>query len=200
LKTDTVYLRRHYASLSDEALLDVDQTDLVEDAREIYDNELAERGLTRQETHGGDDLGSEGSPMGRPGDPKPDWLGAATVAATFSASAGQNSTDGALEARGALEAAGIPCYLSRFWVDPPPVAEPRQELRLMVPGNLSFEAESVLDEEIFNLEAEAMWKSHFQTLSDDELRAVDLEVLLAGLKDRIARMTRAYNEELKQRQ
>ena len=45
-----------------------------------------------------------------------------------------------------------------------------------------------------------MWKTHLQTLSDDELREVDIEVLLAGLKDRIARVTRAYNEELKERQ
>jgi len=64
---------------------------------------------------------------------------------------------------------------------------------------LNFEAESVLDKEIFNREAEAMWKTHFQTLSDEELQAVDLEVLVAGLKDRIERVTRAYKEELKQR-
>ena len=70
----------------------------------------------------------------------------------------------------------------------------------MVPGNLSFEAESVLDKEIFNLEAEAMWKGHFQMLSDDELGEVDLEALLAGLKDLIGRVTRAYREELAQRE
>jgi hypothetical protein len=199
LQTDTAYLRRHYASLSDEALLDVDETDLVEDAQRIYDEELAQRGLTRRETRGGDDPGSAASPIDRAGDRKPDWLGAAAVAARFSAGPGQNSTDDALEARRALEAAGIPCYLSTLWVDPPPVAEPREELRLMVPGNLNFEAESVLDIEIFNREAEAMWKTHFQTLSDEELRAVDLELVFAGRKDWIERVTNAYSEELKQR-
>ncbi len=198
MKTDTAYLRRHYASLSDEALLDVDETDLTEDAKQIYDEELAERGLTRRLADEEDEGSAEGRV--RQGDGKPDWLGAAAVAARFSPSPGMNVTDGALEARDALEAAGIPCYLSTLWVDPPPVAEPRQEVRLMVPGNLSFEAESVLDKDIFNQEAEAMWKTHLQTLSDDELREVDIEVLLAGLKDRIARVTRAYNEELKERQ
>jgi hypothetical protein len=197
LRTDTVYLRRHYASLSDEALLDVDETDLVEDAQRIYDEELAQRGLTRRETGGDDDPGDPASPIDRAGDRKPDWLGAAMVAATFSAGPGQ--TDKALEARGALEAAGIPCYLSTRWVDPPPVAEPREELRLMVPGNLPLEAESVLDKEIFNREAEAMWTTHFQALSDEELRAVDLQLVFAGRMDWIERVTRAYHEELKQR-
>ncbi len=70
----------------------------------------------------------------------------------------------------------------------------------MVPGKLSFEAESVLDKEIFNREIEGQWKTYFQMLSDDELQEVDLEGLLAGLTDRIARVTRAYEEELKQRQ
>ncbi len=199
MKTDTVYLRRHYASLSDEALLDVDQTDLVEDAREIYDEELAQRGLTLRETLGDDDPGNEASPTGRAGDRKPDWLGDAAVAARFSAGPGQNATDGALEARDALEEAGIPCYLSTIWIDPPPVAAPKEELRLMVPGNLNFEAESVLDKEIFNPEAEAMCKTHFETLSDEELRAVDLELFFAGRKDWIERVTRAYQEELARR-
>jgi hypothetical protein len=197
LTTDTAYLRRHYASLSDEALLDVDETDLTQDAKQIYDAELAERELTRREAEDDDDPGSAASRINRAG--KPDWLGAAAVAAMFSSRPGMNVADGALEARDALEAAGIPCYLSSVWVDPPPVAEPKQELRLMVPGNLNFEAESVLDKEIFNREAEAMWKTHFQTLSDEELRRLDLELVFAGRKDWIERVTRAYGEELNER-
>jgi hypothetical protein len=199
LKTDIVYLRRHYASLSDEALLDVDESDLTEDAKQIYDEELAERGLTRGEVEDGDDPGSAASPIDGQADRKPDWLGDAAIAARFSPRPGQDSTDGALEARDALEAAGIPCHFSRLWVDPPRDTEPKQELRLMVPGGLNFEAESVLDKEIFNPEAEAMLTTHFQMLSDEELRAVDLELVIAGRKDWIERVTRAYNEELKQR-
>jgi hypothetical protein len=36
-------------------------------------------------------------------------------------------------------------------------------------------------------------------LSYEELKAVDPEVLFGGLRDRIERVTRAYNEELKLR-
>ena len=197
MTTDTVYLRRHYASLSDEALLDVGQADLVEDAQRIYDEELAQRGLTRRETRGDDEPDGAASPAA---DRKPDWLGTAAVALTFSAGPGQDSTSGALEARSALEAAGIPCYLSTVWVDPPPVSEPREELRLMVPGNLNFEADSILEKEIYNREAEATWKTHLQTLSDEELRAMDLQLVFAGREDWIERVTRAYEDELAQRE
>jgi hypothetical protein len=205
LNTDTAYLRRHYASLSDGALLEIDQTDLVEDAQEIYDKELAQRGLTPPEKDDGDELEQvddegeeslEEQDQDRRADRKPDWLREATVAATFAARPGMDSADYALEARDALDAAGIPCYLSTNTVDPPWDAQPRKELRLMVPGKLSFEAASVLDKEIFNREDEALWKAHFETLSDEELRAVDLPVLFVGLMDRIERATRAYREEL----
>ena len=69
----------------------------------------------------------------------------------------------------------------------------------MVPDNLNFEAESILDKEIFNWEAEATWKAHLQTLSDEELRAVDPQVVFGGLRDRIKRVTRAYQDELARR-
>jgi hypothetical protein len=69
----------------------------------------------------------------------------------------------------------------------------------MVPDEWLMEARGVLDKEIFNQEHEDYWKMHFQNLSDDDLRAVDLDVVLSGLTDRIARVTRAYNEELKLR-
>ena len=39
-------LRRHVATLSDEALLDVNRQDLVDDAQTIYDDEVDARGLT----------------------------------------------------------------------------------------------------------------------------------------------------------
>lgn len=42
--------RRHYESLSDQALLDLKRDDLIETARDLYDQELAARGLTRPVT------------------------------------------------------------------------------------------------------------------------------------------------------
>jgi hypothetical protein len=69
----------------------------------------------------------------------------------------------------------------------------------MVPGRWMLEAQSVLDQGIFNQEVEDQWKAHFQMLSDEELRAVDPQVLFGGLRDRIERVTRAYRDELAQR-
>lgn len=37
---------RHYASLSDEGMREIDRADLIDAARECYDEELARRGLT----------------------------------------------------------------------------------------------------------------------------------------------------------
>ena len=45
MKMSAEDLRRQYADLSDEALLDVDRQDLVELARTCYDEELARRHL-----------------------------------------------------------------------------------------------------------------------------------------------------------
>jgi len=210
LKIDLDYLRRHYASLSDDGLLEIDETELVDDARRIYDEEVAARGLERQGEDGVADSGivtapgdaDEESPDEESiedADEEPDWLGDATCAATFSARPGMDSADSAREARGALEAAGIPCHLASSRVEPPRNPESRKELRLMVPSRLNLEAESVLDKQIFNQELEAQWKTHFQLLSDEELRSTDLEALLAGMRDRIERVTRAYQDELAQR-
>jgi hypothetical protein len=210
MQIDLEYLRRHYASLSDEGLLAIDETDLVDDARRIYDEELAARGLTPQAIQD-DDPGIEAPPEAEDegldagpdddldGGPEPDWLGDAAVAASFVSRPGGDTAQDAVEARDALEAAGIPCYLSTGKVEPQRVSAQQYELRLMVPGKHNLEAESVLDQKIFNREVEGQWKTHFQMLSDEELRAVDPEVLFGGLRDRIERVTRAYREELAQR-
>ena len=48
MPTDPEYLRRHYASLSDEALLEMDRSELVETAQKCYDDELQRRKLLLQ--------------------------------------------------------------------------------------------------------------------------------------------------------
>ena len=45
MKVSVEDVRRQYAELSDEALLDIDRQDLVELARKCYDEELARRQL-----------------------------------------------------------------------------------------------------------------------------------------------------------
>ena len=45
MQPDLEFLRRHYAALSDEALLEIDRAELVDAARSLYDHELVERKL-----------------------------------------------------------------------------------------------------------------------------------------------------------
>ena len=45
MPTDPEYLRHHYASLSDEARLDIDRAELIESAQKSYDDELERRKL-----------------------------------------------------------------------------------------------------------------------------------------------------------
>src|ERR1019366_617372 len=46
MPVDPEYLRQHYASLSDEALQEIDRADLVETAQQCYDHELRQRELS----------------------------------------------------------------------------------------------------------------------------------------------------------
>ena len=114
---------------------------------------------------------------------------------------GDDFAPAAEQARDALEAAGIPCRLATEKIDqdadrtPPP----EYEYRLLVPGKLIMPAASVLDKEIFNADIEAEWRTYFDSLSDQELRAVDANVVFAGIVDRLERATRAYKETLKER-
>jgi hypothetical protein len=191
VELDPEDLRRHYAMLSDEALVALDRSELVEVAQSYYDHEIRQRGLTPE---GSADLRGDTGP-------KPPWLDEAACAAEFHSYPGANSAPDAANAREVLEAAGIPCYLeSQEEVDPSDSRpRPRYAFRLLVPGKLNLEAVSLLDKEIFNAEIEAEYRTHFEQLSDEELRAVKPEVLLAGLSDRIERLTKAYNEEMERR-
>jgi hypothetical protein len=49
------------------------------------------------------------------------------------------------------------------------------------------------------LEFEADWKSHLETLSDEDLRAMNPEAAFCGLFDRVERVNRVYDEEIARR-
>jgi hypothetical protein len=106
-----------------------------------------------------------------------------------------------VDARGALEAAGIPCHLEVSEIHEEESTGPRitHRWRLMVPGHLNLPATSVLEREISNQEFEAGWREYLGTLSDDELSAMALQSALCGLFDRVERATRAYKEEIARR-
>ena len=196
MELDPDYLRQHYDSLSDEALLAVDRNELVELAQTILDEEVGRRGLAQRRVarraHTSQSLPTQmDSPDGEPeedGEPsgpgeKPVWLEDASEVYSFADLPGTARAADAENARDALEAAGIPCYLDLAEISPEKSAapEPAHRWRIMVPGKLNLRATSVLEREIFNLEFEADWKSHLETLSDEDLRATQPELAFCAM-------------------
>jgi hypothetical protein len=213
MQLDLEYLRQHYAALSDEGLQAIDPADLVDAARTIFQSEVDRRKLVLGQQRGQSvfsgkaDVPDEDAAFEEPeyagempGDEeKPDWAEEAVEVISYAANPGV--ADHAVDARHALEAAGIPCYLDlcetpqEESVSP----EPTHLWRLMVPSKLNLQATSVLDRLIHNPEFEAGWRTHLEALSDEELHAMTPEVVFPGLFDRVARVNRAYDEELLRR-
>ena len=114
MKIDLEDVRRHFALLSDEALLSTNRSDLIEEARQCLDEEIAKR-------H------PDSAVVSDPG-PEPSWQEAAEVqseeteAGSAAASeaergavvsiASYTHADEARLARGLLEVAGIPSFLA----------------------------------------------------------------------------------------
>ena len=227
MQIDPEDFRKHYASLSDQALLELHRNELVEVARDCYDAELARRRTIQRQS-----LPFDPSPGGPPKLPwndddksgplisvqesdddsvtgrsfhiesgkEPAWLKGAATACIFNAHPGNHSAPEIDLARDVLENAGIPCQAVLRKQDPAEVTrQPRYYYELMVPGALSLHAVSVLDQQIYNAEFAAAWKTHFETLSDDDFRALRLDDLTAGWWDRVERLTQAYQDERERR-
>ena len=97
-------------------------------------------------------------------------------------------------------AAGIPCHVAEQKIAKALYApEVQYVYAVMVPGVLNLAAISVLDKEIFNPKVEADWKVHLETLSDEDLRALNSETICAGLLDRMNRLKQAYDQEIARR-
>jgi hypothetical protein len=220
MQLDREYLRQHYASLSDEALLATNRSELVETAQKIFDLEMERRNLTplrdtgrapeqpaaswRPDPAEEEELPDEtGFDTQSPeGDEKPEWLEDAVEAYSWAVRNGTEPTpEGAVDAHDVLEAAGIPCCLNLCEVPPEKSLTPygTHRWRLMVPGNLSLQAANVMERDISNTEVEAFWKTYLETLSDKELRATTPKVVFCGLYDRMARVNRVYDEEMARR-
>ena len=69
----------------------------------------------------------------------------------------------------------------------------------MIPGNVNWQAASILQRDLFNPRFESDLKTHLGTLTDEELRAVTPEAAFCGLFDRVERVKRAYAEEFARR-
>jgi len=221
MQIDPKYLRQQYSSLSDEALLAIDRSELVEIAQQCYDAELSERGLKQRrrakptdearavpeqaddradEEAAYDDaeLDAEDDVEYEPGD-EPDWLDEAAEVYSRGVLAGTVPGEDVLDARNALDAAGIPCHVELTVEPEGPPTPAAHRWRVLVPGQLNMQATSILERDIFNQDFEANWKAHLQTLSDTELDAMQPETAFCGLFDRVERVTRAYEEEIARR-
>jgi hypothetical protein len=218
VKLDPEFLRQHYASLSDGALLALDRADLVEAAQRIYDEEVHRRDLSRkpgrttappvrsappepgdEEAEAEDRSLEEHQSLDQEG--PPDWLEDAAEVYSYSVANAAMAPEPVVNARDALESAGIPCHLELYEEPEEEIAPPvrTHRWRLMVPGKLSQRATSIIDRDIFNPDFEADWKTHLEALSDDELLEMHPDVAFCGLFDRIERITRAYDEEIARR-
>ena len=202
MPVDLKYLREHYAALSDQALSAIDRTELVQEARQCYDQEVARRKVARPSTpvptHAFDKALELDEELPATGD-QSDWLDEAAEVYSSYERHGAGPTEDIVDARDALEAAGIPCYLDLYEEKASSVPPPAHRWRVLVPGTLNLRATSVLEREIFNSEFEAGWKTHLETLSDEELRAMNPQEALCGLFDRVERVTKAYEEEIARR-
>jgi hypothetical protein len=194
MAVDVEYLRQHYAALSDEALLAIDRAELVDSARKCFDEEFGRRELnTRRTVRRAEPRPKAPSPQ------EPDWHEeAAEVYSRVDSHCGPSPE--VMSAREALEAAGIPCHLEESVIPEDRSVTPEQhQWRVMVPGKLNMHAASILDRDLFNADIEANWKNHLETLSDEEVLAMDPAEVFCGLFDRIERVTRAYDEEIARR-
>jgi hypothetical protein len=204
LPLDLEYLRRHYADLSDEGLQAIDRNGLVPAAQALYDEELARRAprakplsAPRPEEE------EEEAPVEELDDAEgvePEWLEQAACVGSFVLRHGATTDERALEARDAMRAAGIPCCLVQERVVPGPSDSlPYTEYRVMVPGAQNLHAAAVMERQVFNAQTEAEWRAHFGDLSDEDFRALSLDDLCAGMRDRLERLERAYREEQERR-
>ncbi|HLW77563.1 MAG TPA: hypothetical protein VKS01_11275 [Bryobacteraceae bacterium] len=203
---DLEHLRRHYASLSDEALEEIDPGELVEEARALLEEEIAQRNLTVNrdgdgfETEESEDPGPQVA-MGSMSDgEKPDWVEDGAEVFSQMDRGGQEPAEAVLDARAALEEAGIPCYLDiRETPEQTRVDPASREWRLIVPCDRNLYAISVLDRDVFNDEFEGTWRAHLEVLSDEELQEMTPDQAFCGLFDRVERVKRVYQEEVDRR-
>jgi len=187
MEIDPEQVRSHYASLSDEALLEVNRSDLTEVGRQFYDAEISSRrlrvGFAEQE-HG------EGTSIAT------DWM--KDAACIFEQQIRSGTADAAASVIEALRNARIPCDLVEEHIQPEP-AVPYDAYRVMVPSHLELVASFVVDSDVFNEEAETKWRANFEELTDSELLAMDPDVLFGALLNRIERVKSAYREEFSRR-
>ena len=190
-------MRQHYGSLSDDEPLAVERNELTDAAQKCFDEKVERRGLDEaQESEAAPDEEAYAVATSA-ASVDPDWLQDAACACSFVSQPGGSAASDAENAREVLQDAGIPCQVFAIEVAASMGDQPAQhECRVMVPGALNLKATSILDKELFNLQLEADWRTHFASMTDGKLGALNPDAICAGLVDRVARLRRAYNDEV----
>jgi hypothetical protein len=190
---DADQLRQRYESLSEDELIDLDRNLLTEIAQKCYDQEIKRRGISLP-IAGPEENGPKSAVK------KNDETFVACSFTDLYRWPDHPASRSAEEARNALEAAGIPCRIDPVRVQPEPDLSPYNEYRVVIPDACMLRAMSVLDKQVFNPRQEADWKTHLQSLSDDQLAQLNVDDICAGLVDRAARLRKAYVDEQRRRQ
>ena len=131
--------RRRFDGLTDEALLEVNRDELIPIAQELYDAELAKRGLDLGEAHEG-----EVEPVGGE---QPEPHGELVLAAEFT------SAQEAAFARSLLKSAGIPYFSKTDFSGI--LGGTEEELQVYVPAPYLQEAQDLLDKPLTDEELAA---------------------------------------------
>lgn len=146
MQIDPEEFRRHYASLSDEALLEIDRAELVDVAQHCYDEELAQRGIVSE---------PESTVAPEESATHDEWVLAATYLTAEEANLAHDM----------LQSASIPARLASnntsAWTG-------TGELRLMVPAEFLEEAEVILASPISDEELIAQAEAEPQPDSTEE--------------------------------
>jgi pimeloyl-ACP methyl ester carboxylesterase len=158
-------LRKRYADMSDEELQSLDRSDLMDLARQCYDEEVAQRGLKRRRA----------APM-ETADPLPDTdveleEPVAVAVYTFPADA--------RIARALIRAQKIPCYIENEHVASTLAASIGLGLRVMVPANFANQARELLDDMVTDAEAPEGWDGEVRE-RDVQTNGIRMHVTEAG--------------------
>ena len=154
MQIDSEALKRHYAQLSDEALLDIDAADLTDTARQCYRDEMEQRQLAPAPgpAAAGDTSGVETS----------------SAASEEDAIVGRFQQPGELEeARDVLKHAGIPHS----------IRSSQYNYELVVRPSARESADQALRKQYFDPKAEFDYQNHFELLDDEGLLALETDSL-----------------------
>jgi hypothetical protein len=206
MQVDRGELGEHFASLSDEELLDLKRDDLTEEAQGIYDLEISSRRLKKASATKRMIENTEASFYKRDygGDNEtvdPDWHHDGTVVCAIVDTPGSHSEESVSKAQTSLQAVGIPSHLrARRELDASGIRDPYDTMEVLVPVRCAMHAASILDRDVFNDEFETYWRDHLSMLSNEDLLMLDPDIFCAGLIDKLSRMKRVYAQELTKRE